>query len=301
MTELYKRGERVKHTVKTDWGLGEVLEDQVGDRVQVIFEDADLKSFAVSVAPFIRVTGEECKSEYLTALVKRHLRKDRKMGATQLSAVLSFDGAVHKFLKSFPTGFHDKKYLDNERDYKVKAHERLLTLLGREQMETLMSSHHYDEIWNRARTVVNETNLISPYEKLWLKNGVDSPGRQQLFSTAVSTLLWSEAPMAERFESFARMLYDIGAAKWPIATYLLFLAFPDTQIFLKPEVTKLVAKIFRKDIRYVPTVNWTTYAEVLNLAEDIKTRLIQLGHENLIPKDMIDVQSFIWVVGAYDD
>jgi hypothetical protein len=142
------------------------------------------------------------------------------------------------------------------------------------------------------------TNLISLYEILWLQNGVDSPGRQQLVSTALDNLLWSEAPMAKRFELFAQMLYDIGAAKWPVATYFLFLAFPGTQIFLKPEETKLAAKICRVDIQYVPEVNWTTYAEVLRLAEEIRARLIQRGQENLIPEDMIDVQSFIWVTGA---
>ena len=37
------------------------------------------------------------------------------------------------------------------------------------------------------------------------------------------------------------MLYDIGVAKWPIATYFWFITYPDTHVFVKPEVTKHAA------------------------------------------------------------
>jgi hypothetical protein len=303
VTELYKRGDRVKHKTRTDWGLGEVLDEQVGDKIQVIFEDADpnLKTFAVSVAPFIKVTWEECRSEYLSGLVKRHLRQGHSKAGAPIGAVPSFDLAVQKFLRFFPAGFHDAKYQADERDYKFKAHGLMLGLLGRDQMLALMGSRRYEEIWRRARKLVDQktTNLINLYEILWLRSGVNSPSRQQLFSTALDNLLWSEDAMAKCFESFAQMLYAIGAAKWLVATYFLFLAFPDNQIFPKPEVTKLAAKICRADIQYVLEVNWTTYAKVLLLTEEIKARLIQRRQENLIPRDMIDVQSFIWVIGAY--
>jgi hypothetical protein len=108
--------------------------------------------------------------------------------------------------------------------------------------------------------------------------------------------------IADKPHAVSRNLHRLGESQVAGGDVFSFLAFPDSHIFfVKPEVTKLAAKVCRKDIRYVPEVNWTTYAEVLRLAEDIKTRLIQRGQENLIPKDMIDVQSLIWVIGAYDD
>jgi hypothetical protein len=79
------------------------------------------------------------------------------------------------------------------------------------------------------------------------------------------------------------------------------LACPGEHIFLKPEVTQLAAEILSYDIRYEPRVNWATYERVLGLAAEIKARLSALGQEELVPKDMIDVQSFIWVVGNYED
>lgn len=137
MTDSYKRGDRVKHNTKTDWGLGEGLSDQVGGKVQIIFEDADVKTFAISVAPLIKVEGEECRSEYLAAVVKRHLRLASGRVGRDVGPSLSFDGAVQKFLHFFPHGFGDAKYLEAERDYKVRAHRQVLNDLSREQMEML--------------------------------------------------------------------------------------------------------------------------------------------------------------------
>jgi hypothetical protein len=56
MTELLKRGDRVRHETRTDWGLGEVLEDQQVNRVRIIFEDEGLKTFDLGIA---RIGSEE--------------------------------------------------------------------------------------------------------------------------------------------------------------------------------------------------------------------------------------------------
>jgi hypothetical protein len=105
--------------------------------------------------------------------------------------------------------------------------------------------------------------------------------------------------LENRFKTFAQMLHEIRAASWPVATYFLFLAFHETQIFLKPLVTQPFAEICRVIIDYDPTVNWLTYKKVLDLAQHTKNELIKLGQEKLVPKDMIDVQSFMWIVVKY--
>jgi hypothetical protein len=80
-------------------------------------------------------------------------------------------------------------------------------------MEDLVQSGSYGEICKLAQAAVNATNVISPYEKLWLKSGIQTPLSQQLFSVTLSAFLCGDTPMSTRFESFAKMLYDIGAAK----------------------------------------------------------------------------------------
>jgi len=297
LQETYKLGERVKHQTKTEWGLGEVLMDQLGDKVQVIFEDAGLKTFKVGVAPFIKVSGEESKSDYLTALAKRHTNPK---GKARRGPAAPFARVVEDFLHHFPRGFQDPEYAASEWEYKHKAHVFALDHLDREEMQKLMVSGADAEICNRARSLMNRTNLISPYEKVWLHNGLDSPGRKQLFARSLNALLYGEESDQLRFEAFTRTLHDLQALKWPVATYFLFMRFPDRHIFVKPEVTKHIANILHVDIQYTPEVTWRTYSRVLHLAETLKAKLAAYEKEVLVPRDMIDLQSFIWVVGAYE-
>jgi Protein of unknown function (DUF3553) len=131
-TAGFKRGDRVKHESRSDWGLGEVLNDQAGERVRVIFEDVGVKTFDLRFAKFVLVNGEEAQSEYLTALV-RQANKPVKKSSHHRPNHLSFTAAVEKFLHEFPHGFADPEYLDgprNERGYKVDACELLRDELG---------------------------------------------------------------------------------------------------------------------------------------------------------------------------
>ena len=84
---------------------------------------------------------------------------------------------------------------------------------------------------------------------------------------------------------------------WPLMTIFPFIAFPESQIFIKPEVTKKAAEVFGVEINYRPIPNWLTYLCIQELVKKIFDKLRRDGIENLNPRDMIDVQSFIWVIG----
>jgi hypothetical protein len=55
-----------------------------------------------------------------------------------------------KFLKFFPRGFADPKYLAWERDYKWEAHEAWEQALGRDEMRALLADGAFEEIARRA-------------------------------------------------------------------------------------------------------------------------------------------------------
>ena len=55
-----------------------------------------------------------------------------------------------KFLRFFPKGFHDDKYIDWERDYKWEAHERWNELLGRDAFRALLKARQFSEIAGHA-------------------------------------------------------------------------------------------------------------------------------------------------------
>jgi len=301
MPAAYQKGARVKHEKKSDWGLGEVVSDSVNNHVEVIFEDAGYKKFSVENAPFLRVSGEEAKSDSLGEQVKRHLKKSGKgKNAPKDKECITFPEAVDKFLHHFREGFLDPKFEEEERGYKRKAHERIKSQLGAEKLREWNSNGQYEAVFEQAKKLMGATNLISPYEIIWLKNGLNTAGRVQLFAETLQQLLYGEGSAQERFEAFTQMLYTAEAAKWPIATYFQFLAFPDKHIFLKPTVTKQIAEVMHLDIDYHPQLSWSTYSKVQVLAEKLDQKLKQRNSPNLIPRDLIDIQSFIWVVGAYD-
>ena len=80
---------------------------------------------------------------------------------------------------------------------------------------------------------------------------------------------------------------------WPMVTVWGFLAQPDTHIFLKPTVTRAAAAKYGFDFEYKSRPNWETYASLLAFAETVRR-----DQRALKPRDMIDVQSFLWVQGS---
>jgi len=301
MREIFKVGERVKHATKTEWGIGEILSDESNGRVKIFFEDVGPKEFDLEHARFVRLSGDEGSSDYLSSLVKHHHAEASKPASESKpkQKFISFAMAVQNFLSYFPGGFNDSEYLvgaGNERQYKVDAHKLMLELLDKESFKKLLGDRNFKEIHDRAKRVINKTNLISPYEKIWLSNGIGLEENQQRFSESLYDLLYGEGEMQRRFENFAQLLSAIGSAKWPIATYFLFITFPESHMFLKPVVTQEAANVLSQEINYKPELTWLTYSQVLALAERVKNELLKDGRENLTPRDMIDVQSFIWVI-----
>jgi hypothetical protein len=95
-----------------------------------------------------------------------------------------------------------------------------------------------------------------------------------------------------------RVLKPGESAKWTVVTYLPFLWRPEKHMFLKPEVTKdFAARVghrFASD--YESRLDIGVYDSLLDLVAKTAAEL-----SDLKPQDRIDVQSFIWVVGAYKE
>jgi len=279
----YKKGERVKHPGKPEWGLGEVLEDSRDDKVRIFFTEIGQKTFSLKHVEPIKIVGKEASHPMLD-----HLRiiegGESKYQSLQQSKEI--------FLQNYPDGFYGQVYLNGERSYKVAAHELALHLLGPEQLGELIGQKDYEEICKRALKVVNATNLIFPNEKMALKDGLKESKNMEVFSENLYQLLYGQSSLEERFMSFAGTLEEIGAAKWTIQSYFLFIIFPEKYIFLKPVVTQLAAEISAFEINYRPDLNWKTYKSVLDFSEYFRSEM-----KDLKPRDMIDIQSFMWCIG----
>jgi hypothetical protein len=62
---------------------------------------------------------------------------------------------------------------------------------------------------------------------------------------------------------------------------------------LKPKATRLAAQEYGYELEYKSRPNWETYAGLLNFAGVVRGDL-----RDLRPRDMIDIQSFLWVQGS---
>jgi len=72
-----------------------------------------------------------------------------------------------------------------------------------------------------------------------------------------------------------------------------FIAQPAKHIFLKPTVTRTSAREYGYDFQYRSRPSWETYKSLLDFAAIVRRDL-----RDLIPRDMIDLQSYIWVQGS---
>jgi hypothetical protein len=80
---------------------------------------------------------------------------------------------------------------------------------------------------------------------------------------------------------------------WPLVTVFGFIAQPDQHLFVKPLVTRAAARAYGYPLQYTSRPGWQTYADVLAFAETVRR-----DQRDLRPRDMIDLQSFIWVQGS---
>lgn len=117
------------------------------------------------------------------------------------------------------------------------------------------------------------------------------------FMVCLDELLYGTSDEESRFNAWSDLLFDIDAPKWTIASYFQFLTHPDRYIFFKPTVTQDAAEVCNFELHYRPELNWFTYRSVQRFAEVLRKEIARLE-----PRDMVDVQSFIWCIapGKYD-
>ena len=203
-----------------------------------------------------------------------------------------------KFLPYFPGGLKDPTYLEWERNYKWHAHERWTELLGRERLATLLKDGEHLAIARLATGIESRTNLLFSFEKMALRDAVKTEAGAVLFSEGLWDFLYGGGTDEARFE---RWLACVGALPrrqtrvltWPVVTVVGFIAQPDRHVFLKPNVTRTAAKAYGFAFDYASRPNWRTYQSLLAFAERVRRE-----QRELRPRDMIDLQSFIWVQGS---
>jgi hypothetical protein len=208
------------------------------------------------------------------------------------------DQCRRKFLRHFPGGFRDETYIDWERGYKWEAHQKWEQQLGEDEFRALLKRRDYDEVARRAVTIESRTNLLFSFEKMALRDAVKIGDGARTFATGLFDLVHSDDDGRARFERWRDVVESLPRKQtrvltWPLVTVFGFIARPDRDIFLKPNVTKIAAREYGFDFHYKSRPNWETYESFLEFAATVRRDL-----RDLRPRDMIDLQSFMWVQGS---
>jgi hypothetical protein len=188
--------------------------------------------------------------------------------------------------------------VDWERGYKWQAHERWRERLAPDAYRALLDGGRFSEITEHAVRVESRTNLLFSFEKMALRDALRSPGGARRFAEGLYEFLYGGADDEARFARWCETVAELPRRQtrvltWPLLTVFGFIAQPDRHMFLKPNVTRIAAHEYEVDFVYKSRPNWETYASLLSFANHVRRDV-----RDLRPRDMIDLQSFMWVQGS---
>jgi hypothetical protein len=206
--------------------------------------------------------------------------------------------ARRKFLCIFPDGFRDEDYLDLERGYKWDAHVKWEQSLNEPTFRMLLEQRKYNEISVTAIRIESRTNLLFSFEKMALRDAVRTPTGSRAFAIALFNFLHGAQDLETRFTEWVESVDCLPRRQtrvltWPIVTVFGFLAQPRSHFFLKPTVTREAAGRYGVDLPYASRPSWDIYKKLLEFVGQVRRDI-----KDLRPRDMIDLQSFLWVQGS---
>ena len=205
-----------------------------------------------------------------------------------------------RFLRHFPGGFHDPTYVDWERDYKWEAHRLWRDRIGdARRFRTALDEGRHGEVAEHAVRIESSRQLLFSFEKMALRDGVlrEAAGAERF---AEGLYDWLHGPGGEeaRFERWVDVVAGLPrrqtrVATWPVITVFGFIARPKVHCYLKPMTTRRAAALYGFDLHYSSRPSWDTYGSLLAFCAELRSDL-----RDLKPRDQIDIQSFIWVLGS---
>lgn len=274
-------GDRVIHPNQKSWGLGKVL-GATPDNLDVFFVSAGRKKLSRSFISLEKAKGAESKHRLLDNLIETS-----EIGNDDF---VSVSMAIERFTKSYPDGFEDSAFIKATRDSVLHANKFCCNLLSRDEVAHLVELGSFDAVCDRARHVESMANLLTKVERKQLHDALELPANQKLFALSLADLFYGDEAEDARFKQFLRTMGILQLNKWPYATVFGFIRYPLQHAFIKPAAIQNAARAFCWRINYKVEPNLKTYDAVLRLYSYVRTSLLE---EGMIPRDFIDIQSFV--------
>jgi hypothetical protein len=208
---------------------------------------------------------------------------------TGLSAdFFGVEGAVALFGKVFSNGFLSPIYIETERNYKDKTVAAVAERLAEKRLNVLIEKGDFEAVCSAAKGTLN--NLVFPNERMAFSDAVKTEGVAEAFTRSLRDMLYGNFNIG--FENMVAVLEPYSAAKWTLITFWSFFRHPDKHMFVKPSIYQNCAKRMGFDAMYEPKPNLKTYTQCLSFVDFLRPNMTKLR-----PKDNIDLQSFMFIVG----
>ena len=270
-----------QHRARPEWGLALRIRQRDG-RHDFQFQDGQMRTIAADflhlLVPVDRPADETSAAlRELTAMSGIALARSQRDRESETRAI-TLDEQVAWFVEQYADGFDDDQWVRKVRGVgqkrRAKAHREAAIaeareLLSEEELSRLLAELRGDEIWARARRVLEGTSLISnaqlrPLDEL-------NPERHGPFGKALRDLLYGDQDFELRFTKLMQVFCATPTPlSWAAAT-----AWLDKQQLLEVP-NRPVGRIYLR-LRDM----------ALALQDELQSRGFQL-------RDLLDVYDFIW-------
>lgn len=291
-----------EHDSRKDWGRS-VLLAEIPDKRTFLFEDGAERSFRPDYWHKMEVVELGAPEAFrVDKLARRNQAPDpsssRRSKLPPKKPDITFAQQVAYFVKLYPVGFEDEKYIKSERGdgtpksakLKDAAIERAEDKLSPSKLQRMLNDEEYAEIHQLAYEFFTSTKNTTQKSEATKFRAYPEEALGDLTTTLVA-LLYGKKNYGLRFDNFVAALEVAESATWPITTLLPALIYPQHHVFVKPTFMKKQALILDIDPKYDTSPNSTTYDQFQKTAQ---ATLELLGKAGQRPRDLWDVYTFIW-------
>jgi len=301
MSEKYTEGTLVELPPKPDFGLGKVLKLS-GGKVYVFFRNQPNQEALIFKLDNSQLTTAAVQSDPVLDNLPPFIEQPN--GSLKLSGKSkrwTLQRTIEAFHTEYPLGFSDSAYLKEkgERNDKWAAHELYVASIGEGQGQKLLAEDNISEVTRRILAVASKAKMFGSFETMAITDALQNQQAAHRFYTALFAVLDSPVITEVVYQPYIDSVLDLpqeaGKSKvaiWPVVTLLPFIAQPDRHMFLKPTNSLAAAEALAFDLRYQSQPNWRTYEALLEMGRVYFKEIEHLG-----PRDLMDVQSFLWLAG----
>lgn len=208
-------------------------------------------------------------------------------------------GRIRFFKQYLSESFDTPKYNEEERGYKAKAIDLMQELLSKERLGDLVQKGNIEEGLRSMKAVTskNKNNMLTRFDRIQLFN---IPAEKLV--PGLYQFLYGDSEFSVRFSSWVELISQAKTTCWPAATFYLALSDPKNHFFVRPQPTHDFLDAVKSDLTWEPHTNYGYYFHLLKLANLLVEELKPLTPKEPYRKvDMIDVQSFIWMLRTDTD